>query len=123
VKDDYTRAATVVRVIDGDTVIVDLDLGFYITVRMSCRLAGINAHELHSPGGPEAAAELANILAVGDRVTISSIRADKYAGRFDGVIIDEDGANINQWMASTGYAALWDGKGTAPVPPWPRVTP
>jgi endonuclease YncB( thermonuclease family) len=121
--DSYTRAATVARVIDGDTVVVDLDLGFYVTVRMSCRLAGINAIELHSPGGPEAADNLRVLLPVGTAVTIQSIRPDKFAGRFDGVIYLGAGMSINGTLLATGWAAAWDGTGIAPVPPWPRVTP
>lgn len=116
--DDYIRSARVVRVIDGDTVILDIDLGFHVTIRMSCRLAGINARELHAPGGPEAGAHLASLLPQNGLVTVESVRADKYAGRFDGIIWSGT-ININDRMVTDGYAAVWDGSGTAPVPPWP----
>lgn len=119
-KDDYVRAATVVRIVDGDSVSVDVNLGFYVTVRMSCRLAGINAIELRSPGGSAAAAKLADLLAVGEEVTIQSIKPDKYAGRFDGVIFTSTSPDsVNDRMVASGYAARWDGHGAAPVPPWP----
>lgn len=118
VTDDYIRSARVIRVIDGDTVIVDVDLGFYVWVRMSCRLAGINARELHAPGGPAAGAHLAGLLPEGGLVTVGSVRADKFAGRFDGVI-RFNGEDINQRMVADGFAVRWDGSGTAPVPPWP----
>jgi len=42
----YTYRARVVRVIDGDTVVLDIDLGFDIHHVKSCRLYGINAYEL-----------------------------------------------------------------------------
>lgn len=42
----YTYRARVVRVIDGDTVVLDIDLGFDIHHIKSCRLYGINAYEL-----------------------------------------------------------------------------
>ena len=44
----YTYKATVVRWVDGDTVVLDLDLGFYITRQERIRLARINAPELNS---------------------------------------------------------------------------
>lgn len=117
----YQYNATVVRVIDGDTVIMDVDLGFYMTARMSCRLEGINAIELHSPGGPEARDHLAALFTT-PHVVVSSVKADKYAGRFDGIIlVTSNGAvfNVNDRMVLDGYAAAWNGLGTRPVPPWP----
>ena len=45
--DNFTRNAKLVRVIDGDTVVLDIDLGFNITLRsQTCRLLGINAPEV-----------------------------------------------------------------------------
>ncbi|NOQ26247.1 MAG: hypothetical protein GQ564_12860 [Bacteroidales bacterium] len=44
----YTYKATIVRWIDGDTVLLDIDLGFYITRQERIRLARINAPELNS---------------------------------------------------------------------------
>ena len=45
IKDNYTRRATVINVVDGDTVDVDIDLGFYTTVRHRIRLLRINCPE------------------------------------------------------------------------------
>lgn len=43
----YEYAATVVRVIDGDTLIADVDLGFHVSVRETFRLTGIDTPEIH----------------------------------------------------------------------------
>jgi endonuclease YncB( thermonuclease family) len=86
VNDTYIRRVQVARVLDGDTFVCDVDLGFHVLVRMSCRLAGINAPEHDEPGGPQARAALAAILGRGG-VTVCSVRADKYAGRFDAVVV------------------------------------
>jgi len=43
----YEYAARVVRVIDGDTIVADVDLGFHVTVRETFRLTGINTPEIH----------------------------------------------------------------------------
>jgi micrococcal nuclease len=114
----YEYNATVVRVVDGDTVLLDVDLGFYTYVRMSCRLAGINCRELNEPGGSQARTYLASMLTAGAGVVVTSVKPDKYAGRFD-AILTLKGISINNEMVKTGYAAIWDGKGTRPVPPWP----
>jgi micrococcal nuclease len=42
----YQYTAKLVRVIDGDTVVLDVDLGFRINLRETFRLANINAFEL-----------------------------------------------------------------------------
>lgn len=44
--DKYIRKAKLVRVIDGDTVELDIDLGFSITMRERVRVLGINTPEL-----------------------------------------------------------------------------
>jgi micrococcal nuclease len=41
----YIYKCKPVRVVDGDTVILDIDLGFHITVRKSARLLGYDAPE------------------------------------------------------------------------------
>jgi hypothetical protein len=52
---------------------------------------------------------------------ITSVKADKYAGRFDGIIWKDQALqnSINQQMIDDGYAAPWDGTGPKPVPPFP----
>jgi endonuclease YncB( thermonuclease family) len=49
----WDRRAKVVSVHDGDTLTVDLDQGFYDTKRITVRLQGVFAPELHQLGGPE----------------------------------------------------------------------
>lgn len=46
IKDNFTRKAKVVRVIDGDTIEVDIDLGFYSTIRQRIRLLRVNCDEI-----------------------------------------------------------------------------
>lgn len=117
-KDAYIRSVQVVRVIDGDTVVVDVDLGFYVSVRMSCRLVGINAVELTEPRGREARDYLALLLSQG-AVTVHSVKADKFAGRFDAIVqVAGPASDVNQLLIDRGYAVAWDGKG--PKPPVPQ---
>jgi micrococcal nuclease len=52
----YTYNATVIRVIDGDTAELDVDLGFRIHFRLTARFTGYNSPEVT---GPQKAAGLA----------------------------------------------------------------
>ncbi len=124
VKPPYEYRAVVDRVVDGDTVILDVSLGFGMWLLtspkhpVSFRLLGLNAIELRNPGGKESRDHLAELLPAGTEVVIRSVAVDKYGGRYD-VVIFRDGVNINELLIATGWAAYWDGRGTAPVPPWP----
>ena len=47
------RAATLIRVVDGDTIRVDIDLGADVILKnQAVRLLGIDAPELHGPERP-----------------------------------------------------------------------
>ena len=50
----YEYKATVIRILDGDTVELDIDLGCKVHIREVCRLQGIDAPELRTPTGPAA---------------------------------------------------------------------
>jgi endonuclease YncB( thermonuclease family) len=117
----FDYAGTVVRVVDGDTVIMDVDLGFGVWLRaQSFRLLGLNAREHREVGGLEAKTNLETCLPVGQVTTVTSVKADKYGGRYDAVICLPNGLNINAQLIHDGWAAAWSGAGTKPVPPWPR---
>jgi len=105
--------AKVVYIHDGDTLGLDIDLGFsqYIISinpitnarQMSCRLYGINAPELSTPDGIVSLTYIKSILPIGAVVDIVSYGWDKYGGRFDGVVTYND-QNINDLMISSGHA-------------------
>jgi micrococcal nuclease len=42
---EYKYRARLVRCVDGDTADLDVDLGFYLTARIRCRLTGVNTPE------------------------------------------------------------------------------
>jgi len=109
----YEYQATVVRVIDGDTLVLDVDLGFYVTVRLSCRLLGLNAAELADGGGP-ARDYMAGLCPPGTRVGVRSVKPDKYAGRFDGLVFTPNGVDVGAALIRLGLAKTWNGKGPKP---------
>ena len=49
IRDQYIRRAKIVRLVDGDTCVLDFDMGMSITVRATVRLFGINTPEVRGP--------------------------------------------------------------------------
>lgn len=105
--------ARVVKVSDGDTVCLDIDLGFDHLIsafdwegktRLSCRIFGINAPELSTDAGKVAKAFAINLLPIGSICNVSSHGWDKYGGRFDGSITLSDGRDFAQLMLESGNA-------------------
>lgn len=119
----YLYEAVVTRVIDGDTVELNVDLGFGVWLReQTFRLAGCNARELDEAGGRDAQAYLGLLLRPGTRALLHSIKIDKWGGRYDALIQLPGIGDLTDYLIVKGWAARWDGRGTKPVPPWPRPT-
>ena len=73
--------AKVLEVIDGDTIIVDLDLGFQVKKEQRMRLANINSKESYTEEGQKAYHFLRDKLATTDQLLIKSQKIDIY-GRY-----------------------------------------
>jgi micrococcal nuclease len=105
----YNYKARVVNVVDGDTVKLDIDLGFYMKWRTNCRLSHINADELRDadPALKESAFKakeyLETVLKPADRVLVKSTQLDKYK-RPVVQIITESGLNVNEDLVAKGHA-------------------
>lgn len=118
----YVYNATLKRVIDGDTIVLDVDLGFDTwRLGQSFRLLGCNAQEHNRPGGAEAKAHLTQLLPVDTQLTLRSVKPDKYGERYDAAIAFGNGQDLSALLIQTQWAAAWDGQGVKPVPPWPRT--
>lgn len=103
---NYYYQATVVKIIDGDTVKLNVDLGFFISIEVVIRLARINAPELKGNeyfDGLESMQFLGNIIPAGTKVNLECKGKDKYGGRWIGEIF-KDGININDTMVENGMA-------------------
>jgi micrococcal nuclease len=99
----YQYASRLVRVIDGDTVVLELDLGFYQwRLGRSYRLARINAPEMSTPEGLAARKALVDHLASVTAYFVMTQKADS----FDRWIVElyADGANISDWLVAGGFA-------------------
>jgi micrococcal nuclease len=113
----YEYAGTIVEVLDGDTLKIDVDLGFGIIMhKMKVRLNRINSAEKNTPDGIKAKLALSEV-ALGRRCVIRTLkdRTEKY-GRYLGEVVPEGGENLSDYMVSRGLAVLWDGQGERPAP-------
>ena len=105
---DYTYRATILRVVDGDTCHVEIDLGLDVRVRTTLRLAGINAPELPTDAGKAAKVFLDTLLASGE-VLVRTVkdRREKY-GRYLGTLYvypaEGPALDANATMVSSGHA-------------------
>ena len=109
--DLYTYKATCTRVYDGDSVTLDIQLGFNMAMlNQKIRLFGINTPEIRGaerPQGLIAAARLRGLIE-GKEVMLHSHkdRSGKY-GRWLGTIYLDD-TNINKLMLQEGLATIYE---------------
>lgn len=98
----FIYAAALKDIVDGDTIHLDIDLGFRTWRRGErYRLARINAPELKAPEGPAARDHLTLLLSKGPLI-VTTIKADNY-GRYL-VECMVNGLNINDQMVADGFA-------------------
>ncbi len=79
----YIYKAFVDRVIDGDTLLLRIDLGFQVFKEQRLRLAGIDAPPIDQPKGREASRYIVDRLAQVDFVMVKTNKIDIY-GRYVG---------------------------------------
>ena len=117
----YRYKATVIKVIDGDTVECLVDLGFKIEIRNRFRLARINAPELHStdPIVRDAAKKTLNYVIdkiQDEAIEVVSYKTEKY-GRYLAEIYYQPTAqhrgegtfiNLNDELLSQGLAIKYE---------------
>ena len=119
----YIYKAELIRVVDGDTVELMIDLGFSQFTRQTMRLYGIDAPEMRTKEGKAAKAWLEDAIRPPEPIYVQTIqlstkaKRDKY-GRFLAVLYDDLGdidanrlmrtpvcpASINAKMIVEGHA-------------------
>lgn len=106
----YTYKAIVLRVIDGDTVKLSIDLGFRVFWTSNCRLADINAPEMNTEEGKASKAHLQTIISEGEELTIVSRKLDKYGRPVVLLFKNKDYVNnnsVNANMLSSNHAVKY----------------
>lgn len=116
----YQYKCKINKVLDGDTVDIDLDLGFNIILaNQRVRMAGVDTPESRTtnkeekPRGLLSKKKLAEKLPVGSWQIIETQRSDNNDdkfGRILGVFILEDGTKVNDWLIANNYAVPYKGE-------------
>jgi micrococcal nuclease len=110
----YTYSAKLIRVIDGDTVDLEIDLGFDISIRQRLKLYGVDTPDSRSVNsdtkqkGLEAKQRLTELLPRQFKITTILNKRGKY-GRVLGTIFltEKDSGNevnVNELMVTEGHA-------------------
>lgn len=103
----WTYPAVVIRVVDGDTCRLNLDLGLHIWRTDNCRIGGINAPEMSTPEGRTAKEYAELLLPAGAQVTFLSKSLDKYGRPLGDISVG--GVDFAQAMLSAGLAVPYAG--------------
>lgn len=105
----YTYAATVLRVIDGDTLDVEVDLGFRTIARLPLRVAHIDAPERFTDAGRIATAFVTQALAdVDNKVVVETFKpVDKYGRYLANVYMGQ--VDLAVLMIARGLAVPYEG--------------
>lgn len=78
----YNYNATVIRWVDGDTVWLEVDLGFRSKLSTEFRLHGINAPERYTDAGKQATARVNELAPAGSAVNIFTAKDPEKYGRW-----------------------------------------
>ena len=107
------RVKQVLRVVDGDTIDVDIDLGFDISFTSRVRLAGIDTPESRTTDkrekvlGLEVKQRLKELLSKSSSLVIRTEKPDsteKYGRILGWLFIDGAEKSINEGLIADGYA-------------------
>jgi micrococcal nuclease len=112
------RVKKVLKVVDGDTIDVDIDLGFNVSYTQRVRLAGIDTPESRTTDlkekalGLEVKEYLKNLLDGAEDIVIQTEKPDsseKYGRILGWLFINDDEVSLNEKMINDGYAWEYDG--------------
>lgn len=109
----YQYRASLEKIIDGDTCVCSIDVGFDTYMRKYVRLAGINAPELNSTSEEIRTAAMASktylesILPVGSVFIVNSKKLDPYRRPIAEIYLPGNPVSINQQMIDAGHAVKY----------------
>ncbi len=107
----FEYSAKLVRIIDADTVELDVDLGFRVYHRMVVRLDGIDAVE-RKDSRHKVAVDWLNLQLSGKgplMIRTKKDRQEKYGRYLAEIYYSSDTPSVNQQMVSAGYAVAYSG--------------
>ena len=113
----YTYVAAVERVVDGDTLIVMIDLGLKTKTKQRLRLRGIDAPELTTKRGKYVKDYVKKLIGDQEFIIVKTYKDDKYGRMLADVfylknekvpeVVTEKGIFLNQELVDKGLAKIW----------------
>lgn len=116
------RVKKLYKIVDGDTIDVDIDLGFDISLFQRVRLAGIDTPESRTKDvyekklGLEVKEKLNDLLKNATKIVIKTEKPDsteKYGRILGWLFVDDGKLSINEQLIKEGYA--WEYMGETKV--------
>ena len=113
------RVKKLIKVVDGDTIDVDIDLGFDISYSQRVRLAGIDTPESRTTDkaekalGLEVKKRLDEILKTATKVVIQTEKPDsteKYGRILGWIYVDDAKVSVNESLIKDGFAWKYMGE-------------
>jgi micrococcal nuclease len=106
VRPTYQYRATLERVIDGDTLVVHLDLGLRMTATVPLRLLGVNSPEMKTDAGKAARAWALDWLGRTAELLVTTEKDPEKYGRWLAIVQRPGGGEtLNDALVDAGMAA------------------
>jgi len=115
----YEYNSKLVRVIDGDTVVLDVDLGFTVHVTVTVRILGINAPEItgvskiQGIASKDALEKILNDIIPDKRgnknIVVKSFMKDKYGRWLSDLLVNDTNLiihSVSNLLVERGFATL-----------------
>ena len=113
----YTYGARVQKVVDGDTLWVEIDCGFGVSIEEKLRLRGVDTPELRTPEGERAREFVVQSLLGCERIVLATSKVDLYdryvadvlflRGEGDVRRVLAEGRYLNGELVAAGMAERW----------------
>ena len=109
------RVKKIVKVVDGDTIDIEIDLGFSLTKKERCRVAGIDTPECRTRNKEEkqyglaAKVYMTGLLKNAKELKVRTEKDGKYGRMLGWFYADDKELSLNEQMVVDGYAWAYDG--------------
>ena len=112
------KVKEVLRIIDGDTLIINIDIGFNLTLSQTIRIKDIDAPELRTIDPLEKAQGIASRTFVENwlkekSLIVQTYKDDKYGRMLGNFICNDTGKSLAEAMIAANHAKIYNSKGKA----------
>jgi endonuclease YncB( thermonuclease family) len=98
-----------VSVTDGDTCVVNVDLGFSVYYKANVRINGVDTPEKNTKEGKIVKKKVESWFKINTDIHLASTELDKY-GRVLGDVINSKNESLSSYLLSNGFARVYKGE-------------